>query len=304
MRELMRRLATYVMGGYLPAIGMVAFASLIALLLPPLTMMFAYVSGAALALVTLRKGWQNGLVVMTGAVALVALLTGLLFGNALPLAIANLVYWLPVWLVALVLRATVRLDQALHAALMLGLTIVVAVYAAIGDPAAWWQSHLSELFQMISEQGGADFTDQAVILAPWMTGLAIAGLVVGILIALLLGRWWQAILYNPGGFGGEFRQLRLGQQTVLLAGILIAMSFGLPGLGGSMAGDGLIIVTVGLLMQGLAVVHAMAHQRKRHVGWLVGLYILLLLATFQVAPLIALLGAADNWFRFRERAAS
>jgi len=27
---------------------------------------------------------------------------------------------------------------------------------------------------------------------------------------VLLGRWLQALLYNPGGFGAEFRELRLG----------------------------------------------------------------------------------------------
>lgn len=70
-----------------------------------------------------------------------------------------------------------------------------------------------------------------------------------------------------------------------------------------MAADGLMVVSVGLLLQGLAVVHALAYQRKRHVGWLVALYLLLLLAGLQVAPLLALLGLIDNLFRFRGRAA-
>lgn len=303
MRNVMRRLATYVMGGYLPAIGVVAFAALIALILQPLTLVFAYVSGGALALVTLRRGGQSGALVMAGAVGLIGALATLVFGNGLPLAVANLVYWLPVWLLAIVLRQTIRLDRALHAALVFGLTLIVAAYALVGDPTAWWQRHLSELFALIANEGGPDFTEQAAILAPWMTGLVVAGLVLGVLISLLLGRWWQAMLYNPGGFGDEFRQLRLGQQVALLAIGLLLIRVSLPGLGSAIAGDGLLVIGVGLLLQGLAVLHALVYQRKRHVGWLIGLYVVLLLGTFQVAPLIALLGLLDNWFRFRERAA-
>jgi len=83
MRELMRRLAAYVMRGIVPAIGVVAFAALIALLLQPLTLIFVYVSGASLALVTLRRGWQSGIQVLLGALLLTALLAGLVLGNLL-----------------------------------------------------------------------------------------------------------------------------------------------------------------------------------------------------------------------------
>ena len=303
MRELMRRLAAYVMRGILPAIGVVAFAALIALLLQPLTLIFVYVSGASLALVTLRRGWQSGIQVLLGALLLTALLAGLVLGNPFGLVVANLIYWLPVWLCAVVLRQTIRLDQALQAGVLFGLVLIALAYGLAGDPAAWWAANLKTVFASLASEGGPDLSAQVAVLARWMTAVASAGLVLGVLLSVLLGRWWQSLLYNPGGFGEEFRQLRLGLPTAVFAIVLLLMGFFWQGTAGRMAADGLMVVSVGLLLQGLAVVHALAYQRKRHVGWLVALYLLLLLAGLQVAPLLALLGLIDNLFRFRGRAA-
>ncbi|MEZ5581549.1 MAG: hypothetical protein R3F37_01040 [Candidatus Competibacteraceae bacterium] len=46
-------------------------------------------------------------------------------------------------------------------------------------------------------------------LAPMVVGLIFANGLASLLCGLLLGRWWQALLFNPGGFSREFHELRL-----------------------------------------------------------------------------------------------
>ncbi len=59
--------------------------------------------------------------------------------------------------------------------------------------------------QQLSEGG------QAVVLArpdaAQIAGMLGAGTAIGSVLCLLLARYWQAALYNPGGFGQEFRAL-------------------------------------------------------------------------------------------------
>ena len=87
--------------------------------------------------------------------------------------------------------------------------LVVAAVTLSGDV---WVGILEPLRASLVEGGViAEAASQALIegLSRWMTGAFAASLYVQFLLALLLGRWWQAVLYNPGGFGAEFRGLRL-----------------------------------------------------------------------------------------------
>ena len=55
-----------------------------------------------------------------------------------------LIGWLPLWLLALVLRATVSLSRTFQAAALLGVLGVAGFYAVLGDPAIWWGRVLSQ----------------------------------------------------------------------------------------------------------------------------------------------------------------
>jgi uncharacterized protein YybS (DUF2232 family) len=113
----------------------------------------------------------------------------------------------------------------------------------------------------------------------------------------LLGRWWQAVLYNPGGFGDEFRRIRLGKALSLIALVLVGVSSMVEGQ--LLYQDLMVVALVPFTVQGLAVIHAVIKRRKVHVGWLAGVYILLLIATGQMVLLLSFAGAVDNWIDFR-----
>ena len=110
-----------------------------------------------------------------------------------------------------------------------------------------------------------------------MTGLVIAVSVLGVLLSVLLGRWWQALLYNPGGFGKEFRALRLDRRVAFgTLGVLLMVPLAGDALG-SLGIELMALAVVLYLLQGLAVIHAMVTGRGASLLWLVVLYIALIL---------------------------
>jgi hypothetical protein len=129
----------------------------------------------------------------------------------------------------------------------------------------------------------------------------VAALILQWLLGLLLGRWWQALLYNPGGFGEEFRGLRL-HRGLGIAGLVLV---GLVGFtkGPGLVADLLVVLFPLYLLQGLAVVHALHHWRKAHGAWLVALYLALIFFLPHAAILLACIGLSDIWVDIRGRLA-
>ena len=112
-------------------------------------------------------------------------------------------------LLALVLRSTVNLSLAVLAGAVGGVT-GLALVAFGGEFLDQMVSFFGEFLATWSSScpGG----DQAVVLARptavQIAGMMGAGNAVAAVLCLLLARYWQAALYNPGGFGEEFQALR------------------------------------------------------------------------------------------------
>ena len=138
------------------------------------------------------------------------------------------------------------------------------------------------------------------VLAGWMTGVLAAGLFLQLVFGLLLARWWQALLVNPGGLRKDFYALRLNQ-VLSLVGIamvgLAALKFGVLS---SLALQWSLIAMVPFLLVGLAVVHASLANLKASRGWLIALYILMSLLP-QVLLMVILVGVLDPWLELRRR---
>ncbi|MFN2308466.1 MAG: DUF2232 domain-containing protein [Gammaproteobacteria bacterium] len=294
-------LAGFVMGARWRAISVAAATAAAALLLPPLTSPLAYLGAAVVALVTLRLGAWEGLMVLAAAAVALALLGQLAGGLALPMALSALVLWLPVWGLGAILRLSRSLALALQAAAGLGVALVLLAHLWLGDPAAWWAPRIEAMLAPLLATQDLDIGAYLPELARWMTALSVAALVLGVLLSLLLARAWQAALYNPGGFGDEFRGLRLGRGFAL-AGLAVIVLAQLPVAGlATLAADAVPTLLVVYLLQGLALAHAAARHKQAHRGWLIGLYLLLLFAAPQVVSLVALLGWLDTWIDVRAR---
>src|SRR5690606_35343388 len=132
-----------------------------------------------LALVVLRRGFVEGLsVAAIAGVAMLALYSALGVG-AVPVGGVALITWLPVLVMAAVLRSTSSQARALSLAAVFGCGAVAGIFAAAGDPAAVWEQVLREEVLPLLERAGMsarrDLIQPAVpAMAAMLTGLAAA----------------------------------------------------------------------------------------------------------------------------------
>ncbi len=295
----MKFLATYILRGQKEAVIVTAVTALLSLIFFPLS----YLSAATVGLVTLHIGRRQGLIVAIISAAVMALLAQLLVGSYLPAIVYLLLLWAPVWWIANRLRNAKRLSSGMLQSALFGLLLIGGFYLLIDHPAAWWQRLLDESLQIIFADGGALDPGQLATmieqLANFMTGMMAVGFMLHLLGSLFLARWWQAMLSNPGGFGREFRDIRLGRVAAggTLGLLIVALAMGSAQ--GMLLIELLMVMALLFMLQGIALVHALVYNRKAHQGWLIGLYILLAAAMPQMVMTLTLAGLADNWFNFR-----
>lgn len=261
------------------------------------------VFGAALvALVALRKG--PGAALQLVAIALPVLVIAGHFsglGMTLPLAILGL--WMPVLLLSLVLRNTGSLALTMQAgAGMLG-AVLTAWYLLDTEPLATVQAFLDgQVLPLLERMEGGQTglnADQRDALARIAPGLMVAGTLVVLVLAVIVGRWWQAIAFNPGGFRQDFHRLRQGRTAALAIAVLAlaAAWTGQPVLVGLALGG-----AVTLIFQGVALVHGVVAATGQSGLWLWGAYGMLILLPLPACVLLAIAGGLDNWMDFRRLA--
>jgi len=278
----MRSFADLIMRNRLVAILVVAFATVLPLL--------SWVGGAAFALVTLRKGALEGLLVALGATALLGVQFAFSIGDPRAALMVAVQLWLPLFLVSLWLRATISLASAIQVAALLGVAVVVGVHLLLPNPAAYWKEVLEPARQLAAQSGpdaaGAWKNFEATLL-PVMTGLWVLNMLSLVLSSLLVGRWWQAMLYNPGGFKEEFHALRFDYRFALLAAVLLIASVVRgPGL----IYDAALVMGSIFVLETLAVAHRLVATGFWNRAWLVAVYVLCLLL-FRIMMAVGIIDA-------------
>ena len=292
----MKALASYVMRGPFQATMVVSVTAILSLILPFIN----YISGAALALVTLRQGLNAGLIILVGSSAVFAMFAYFFTSLAqLPLVVLGFAVVLGmVWALAAVLRYTRAMPVTLMVAGGFGIIFVLVVYLTT-DPVAMWQQATLKFFapvlQQADEQSRAVLQAQIAEASRYVTGIFAAAIVLNCAVCLFLGRWWQALLYNPGGFRQEFHSLRFSQTFAIVTAVIGIISFVPAGYVSALAKDLFSVVLILYFLQALAVAHAVVYARKMNVGWLVGLYVLSIL----LLKVIAAVGFLDTWVNFR-----
>jgi len=302
----MHGLATFILRGRLQAIVVIMVAAVMSMILPPLS----HVSGAAVALVTLRNGaFEAAMVAVAAAVLL--LLLGLL--SSMDMALVQvfvlsllLAAWLPALLCATVLRQRRTLGAALVTAGILALVVMLVFYLLVGDVRTWWFDILQPLFEPMWATApvalsAAEIDAWLHNIATIMTGLVAAMLVYSIMINLCLARWWQALLFNPGGFRSDFHGLRLDWRIGVAALPMVLVSALTTGIVQGFAQDAILLVMAMFSLAGLALVHAVVAARGFHRGALVVVYVLMLFILPQVVMVLAAAGLTDSWLDLRRR---
>lgn len=281
----MRGLAEFIMRGRWQALAVAALGAG--------SLLFGWLSAAAVALVTLRKGLSDGTWLTLWAL-LPAGLTAYMSGDA-----GSILLLIGTLLLAIVLRVSVSLALAVSMTVVVGYLSGVMLLWLSGD----FLHELAEVFDAVLTQleGGFNAQDGSNVALSRPTATQLAGMLAagnsGItVLSLLLGRYWQALLYNPGGFRREFHALRLpAQWTLGLAVITVVLWFAVPDLNGWAA-----ISAVPLVFCGLALAHARASMTGQGGGWLTAFYVLwLVLDPVKVALLVVVV--IDAFIDFRSR---
>lgn len=293
-------MAGFIMAGRIQAALFVVLSTLISLVFPPLIVF----NNAAIALITLRKGWQQGAIFTLLASATLLIISVSLEQQASRGFLAGLANWLPIVIIASALAITQSWSKTLQLILLTASAGVLLFHFMQPDTAAYWKPVL-EQFKPLLQQGyqlsDAKIDESINDIAKWMTGTFAAALALVSILSLIIARNWQATLYNPGGFGEEFRQINLGQQAaiVLLVGIVIAV------LTMNQLVIELIMVGIAVFMfQGLSLAHALVKRHNLKVAWLIALYVMMFLLLIQMIVLLAAVGIIDAFVDFRRNKAS
>ncbi len=292
----MRAIATSAMRSPVAASLNAAAYAVVALFFPPIMV----ISGAIIGLAASRFGIEKGTRVLAGA-TLVFSVAYLL----LPTQPGTLLLLFVAWVPLLIFGHVVRTFESQ------GITITVcgifaAVYAtiwrlALPDVTAYWAewiaNRLATLNEAITDQGGTVTLNinEATFAAQMHEALMVVVLLYWI-TATLLARWWQSALYNPGGFGTEFRQLVIPRVVSPVAAVIAICTLAQVLMAGTdgLASDLLIVLVVLFAFQGLALLHHRANLLGLAKQWLVGFYILLILMMSSVGLVLAFVGIADT----------
>lgn len=286
----MRALADFIMRGRVQATLVVVGCAAMPLLF--------WLSAAAGSLVLLRRGFKDASGIL--ALALLPALVWWFFGEP-----RTLMVLLGTFGLAALLRAGQSWNRVLLFSIAWGLVYGVVLGSVFREPIDALAQALEKalpqmldgLYQQMSVEERARLGS---VIAPVLTGLIASLLQAVSLLALMLGRYWQAALYNPGGFGSEFRATRLPlvPALLLLVCMLVAPNFGTE----------LAMLTplcsVPLVFAGLALMHGLVAQKRLAKFWLVGMYVTLVLFMQLIYPLLVVLAIVDSLIDFRGRSAS
>lgn len=280
----MRAFAEYVMRGRTQALWIAVIGAS--------SLMFSWVSAAVLALVTLRRGPVEGVYIMAWAVLPAGFVLAV-FGDTGPLgmivgttALAMLLRWSVSWQLTLIGASLVGAITGIGM-LLLGVNYLEQLVAVFSELFAQFEAQLPQGEQAVELQ------------APGVTTIAgMLGLMnaVSCMLCLLLARWWQSSLYNPGGFRQEFHSIRYSPQ--LATGLVVVML--MISTIGSDYRPWAVLFAMPLSIAGLAFIHARAAHRKLGTAWLTVFYLLWVLLD-PVKLIVIGVAIADSWINFRSR---
>lgn len=273
--------------------------ALLSLKLPPVSI----VSSAAIALVTLRKGTGEGLLVLIISAMAAAILGYYVIGNYQFTLGYSVVLWFPVWAISIVLREGRSMNLALDVAVLLGALIVIGFYVFFDDPALLWNEILIRMVEpmtSIPDFPLAEVKQSIARISHYMTGIIAAGTVSSLLFGLMLARWWQALLFNPGGFRAEFVKLNTSSIIAMVNLLIIFLALINAGELSKVAANILILLVVLYAFIGAAVMHVWISSMKAKRFLLPAFYIMMLIIPQLIVP-VALVGFTDVWLNLRNR---
>jgi len=273
-------------------------AALLALLFALLPFL-NWLSVIIMALVTLRKGAKEGALILLCVLMPACILA--LIARDFAILYNVLLTAIIVWLLAIVLHKSHDWSVVLLVGVALGIVGIIAVHSYIDDINAWWQQRMLAYLQQVSTDMHVNTVQQKQVvmhLSKIATGIQATLLLAVNLLWLLVARYWQAILYNPGALRAELHRIRMPRWASIVLVLL-----GLAGLLTQfmVIVDLLPIALLAFMLAGLSLVHFIIAARKAHWLWLLVFYIILVFALPYIGMALVILALADSLLNLRQR---
>ncbi|HEY3699328.1 MAG TPA: hypothetical protein VGK97_08355 [Spongiibacteraceae bacterium] len=253
---------------------------------------FVWISAAVVGLVVLRRSPQDAFIVLGWSVLAAA---AAMFWHGDPGPISAL---LGIAIAATVLRWTrswpLALVAIVAAGLLSGLVLKTLGASFVAELVGMLNEFLLKLREQMPAEQAAMLGELNAAQVSGLLGLRSACLMV---IALLVARWWQALLYNPGGFREEFHRLRLPVPVVvglIAAGLAMALA-------GSEYKLWAALFALPFVVAGFALVHGVIGIKRWGRGPLVVLYLAWVFVWEIVTAALLLLAVIDSCLDFRAR---
>jgi len=260
--------------------------------------LFPFVSPATIGLVTLRKGSVEGLLVALWAV--LPLIVTIYISDSSPLLTAVSVASLFMMVVsANVLTWSVSWSWTMLSSVVVGGLIAGGLGFVLSDDVELLVAEIGEIIAKMD----AEPSSEREVLVPgrqFMLGLIAWVLALSSIVSLLLSRWWQALLFNPGGFQEEFHSLRLSNQLAVAVLIAVVAGFYLP----TEYRPWAQLAAIPLLLSGVALIHHVVKTLQLGSQWLVLMYFGLIVFSPTTGALLVGLAFSDSMLNLRSRLAA
>ena len=253
-------------------------------------------SGVIMVLLVLAHGTK--LAVIEGLIAAAVLVTvSLLFGASIA-AITTLMAgtWMPVMLLAVLLLSTRSLTLVMQVAALLAVLAMLAFYAIVVDPVAFWEPYLLAMAEL-AKQGNLQL-NMEMFTPEVMTVSAVLAFWLLYVVGLLLGYALYKRLPGETGEFGRFRDFGFGRVIAMALAVASLLAFLVDA---AWIQNLAFVMFVFFWIQGLAIVHWMHAEGVLPVAALIAVYVLLPFLQILLMTALALLGYTDAWFNFRRR---
>ena len=279
-----RALAEFILRGRIQAIVATLFGNL-----------FPFIGPSAIALVSLARGTTQSFWVFMWVSLPLMLLHYLNADNPLLIAISISSLGLMV-----VLGAVHQVLASWQWTILAALTTSVLVAFSISFLMAASINNLMEQIIVFLEEFSAmqgKTLQGATLSKSAMLGFVAMGLSLGSVISMMIARWWQSLIYNPGGFQEEFHKFTIeSKTTVVLVGVTL-LGMLLP----KESIYWITLPTIPLLFSGIALLHFSVKHFQLGGHWLVLFYLSPLLFGALVALLLMSLAIGDSFLDIRGR---
>lgn len=249
-------------------------------------------------LVTLRKGAKEGFYVLIWAT--LPFIAHAYAAKSIAFFVIALSSFVFFWLFALLLKRYGSWSLVLQVAAVVCVVVVAGAHIVYGDVVQMWQSYISEVIQHSSMFENVQISSASLhAIASVATGVELLFAMVAIMLKLVVARWWQASIFNPGGLRKELLQVRLDKLVLLLFVLLMVLALAYK----TFVPIDLLLPLLGAyILAGLSVLHFWLASYRHALLALVGFYIAVAMVP-AVLLMVAVFAAVDSVVNLRVKMA-